>query len=206
MSVGSGISLRQSLQYWIHRSLGSIEHEQRVARIAGSLFDLTRPRHGLRDEYRQLLVLGALVHDVGRCVEARDHEKHGARMVLRAGELPLSRRLRGQLAFLTRYHKGPPPKRGKESFLRTDDDFGAMRLVLALLRAADAMDSRTMEPPDLVFTLHGRDLRIICHEASAGPRRIKASRQRKKFRLLEELLGCRAQVDVRHGQKLPLVA
>ena len=206
MNIGSGISLRRDVQYWVHRQLGSIEHEQRVARIAATLFDLTRPLHGLTPKYRQVLLLGALTHDVGRAIRAAGHEKHGARMVLRDGNLDLSHELRGQLAFLTRYHKGAPPVEGKEGFLGLRDDRRAMRLVLALLRAADTLDSRSLESPRLVLELCGREIRVTCRLEEHDPRSVKVYGRRKKFRLLEALLDCRVRIDIRTGQPLQRVA
>jgi len=74
-----------------------------------------------------------------------------------------------------------------------------------LLRAADALDSRRAEPPALRFTQSGRRLHVHCHLRSGSPKSRKIYSRRKKFRMLEETLGCRVELHVRCGEELMLV-
>jgi exopolyphosphatase / guanosine-5'-triphosphate,3'-diphosphate pyrophosphatase len=194
------------LQRWVQRRLGSLDHERRVADIAGTLFKLTRDRHGLGETHRRLLALAATVHDVGRVDGEDGHEIVGAKMILRDDVLPLTSSERRALAYLTRYHRGPVPEVGADRILSDVDDHESLLAMLALLRGADALDSRTLESPRLVFALRGDRLRIACYldEDSAKARRVY--RRRKKFRLLEELLDCRVEIDVRCAEALSMVA
>ena len=84
MSVGGGAEPLcpkfHAVQRWAARRLGGVRHERQVAAIASSLFDLTRPLHKLSLADRRLLRLGAIVHDVGRCVCKAEHPKEGARL------------------------------------------------------------------------------------------------------------------------------
>ncbi len=75
---------------WVRRKLGRIDHELRVARLARHLFELTHRWHGLGHAERRLLVLGSLVHDVGRAIEDKGHARHGARMILDSTGLPVN--------------------------------------------------------------------------------------------------------------------
>jgi len=195
------------LQRWANRHLGTLEHERRVADIADTLFTLTRPRHDLGIQHRRLLALGAVVHDVGRCDGEDGHEIAGAKMVLRDESLPLSGSERRALAYLTRYHRGPVPETGDDRILRDDDDHDTLRLTLALLRAADAMDSRSLESPRLVFAMRnsGR-LRIACYLDDDSAKARKVYGRRKKFKLLEEILDVRVEIDVRFAEALSMVA
>src|SRR6266567_739746 len=53
------------IAHWVSRRLDQgIEHEQRVVRIASTLFDLTADLHQLNAGDRNLLRAAALVHDV----------------------------------------------------------------------------------------------------------------------------------------------
>jgi exopolyphosphatase / guanosine-5'-triphosphate,3'-diphosphate pyrophosphatase len=191
---------------WAHRHLGSLEHERRVGDIAGTLFTLTAPRHELTSYHRRLLALAATVHDVGRCDGEGGHEIAGAKMILRDDALPLTPSERRALAYLTRYHRGDVPDAGRDRMLRDGDDHAALRLTLALLRAADALDSRSLASPRLVFALRGRTLRIACYLDDDCAKARKAYGRRKKFRLLEELLNCRVEIDVRYAEALSMVA
>ncbi len=198
---------RHSLRRWVERRLGSVEHEDRVLQIAERLVDLTWSMHELTASNRRMLAMAAIVHDVGRSVDDDTHPQQGARMLLDSRhDLPIGGRERRMLAYLTRYHRGKAPAEGHDGILRRDDDHASMRLILAFLRAADALDNRSMASPRLVFQMQGRRLRVICYvnEDAAKARRIY--RRRKKFRLLEQLLECRVEVDVRVVEELQRVA
>jgi len=197
---------QRALRRWVQRRLGTLEHERRVADIAQALFTVTSTRHRLDAAHRRLLTMAATVHDVGRCDGEDAHEIVGAKMILREESLPLSGADRGALAYLTRYHRGPVPEIGCDRVLDKSDDQDVLRLTLALLRAADALDSRSLESPRLVFAMRGRTLRIDCSLDTDSAKARRVYRRRKKFRLLEELLDCRVEIDVHCGATLSMVA
>lgn len=194
------------IAHWVARHLEDIEHEQRVARIASTLFDLTAALHDLDSRCRNLLRAAALVHDVGRSIDKAEHPAAGARLVLRDESLRLGRHEREMLAFMTLYHRDGLPREGDEKLLRDDYDRPALRKLLALLRAADALDSRSLESPQLVFGLRKRKLHVACYLRDVSGKARRVYLRRKKFRLLEEELGCTVEVDVRSAEALPLVA
>ena len=196
-----------AVRKWVLRCLGTVEHEDRVSEIAGKLLDLTWSLHDLSPANRRLLRLAAMVHDVGRSIDDETHPLEGSRMLLDdRHQLPLTSRDRRFLSYLTRYHRGKVPAESCDEILRADDDAATLRLLLAFLRAADALDSRSLDSPRLVFSMQGRRLRIVCYldVDSAKARRVFS--RRKKFRLLEELLGCRVEVEIRVARELHLVA
>ena len=201
-----------AVEKWVARHMGRIGHERRVAEIAATVFDLTAPLHGLdaRGDAR-LLRLGSLVHDVGRSVSDRDHPVEGAAMLLSDQSLPLSAAERRALAYLTLYHRGAVPAAGDDDVLHPEDGHGRLLRVLALLRCADALDSRSLESPRLVFALTagaaGRPtLRVTCYLQSADEKVRRVYLRRKKFKLLEETLACRVEVEVALAQALRMVA
>ena len=191
---------------WAEKHLGGIGHEQRVLRNSSTLFDLTRGLHGLSLAERRALRAAALVHDVGRSVDKANHPEVGAGMILRSRSLGLNESDRRALAYLTMYHRDEVPERGDDAILDDDDDHDSLRKILALLRTADALDSRSLESPRLVFGLKRKRLKIICtlQEATGKARRIYE--RRKKYLLLEEELGCEVEVEVREGRVLQWVA
>jgi hypothetical protein len=206
-----------AVQRWVARHLGGVRHERQVAAIAASLFDLTFPLHRLALADRRLLRLAALVHDVGRCVSKADHPAEGAWMLLGDTTLPLPPVERRALAYLTCYHRGAVPPPARDAVLHAADDHDRLLRVLALLRAADALDSRSLVPGRLVFALVSADpaargdagralLRATCYTETDCPKARRVYRRRKKFRLLEELLGVRVEVDIGRAEALRLVA
>jgi exopolyphosphatase/pppGpp-phosphohydrolase len=203
----------RAVRRWVSRRLGGVRHERQVAAIAASLFDLTRPLHKLGVADRRLLQLAALVHDVGRCVSKAKHPKEGARLILSDQALPLTVPDRRALAYLTLHHRGAVPAPGSDAVLHRADDHDRLLHVLALLRAADALDSRSLAPARLVFALGTapvrttrRHLRATCYLASDCGKARKVYRRRRKFRLLEELLSLRVHVDIAHAAELRMVA
>jgi exopolyphosphatase/pppGpp-phosphohydrolase len=150
--------------------------------------------------------MAALVHDVGRSVDDEDHPTVGARMIQRETSLRLKKRHRRALAYLTLRHRGAVPELGHDSALRSSDDARRLRLLLGFLRTADCFDSRSLPSPRLSFSRRGRRLQIHCmlREESAKARRVFS--RRKKFRLLEETLGCRVEVVISVQRRLRAVA
>ena len=200
-----------AVERWVAHHLGSIDHERRVADVAASLFEVTWPLHQLTESDLHVLRLASIVHDVGRSVEKKEHPHRGARMVMRDTDLPLSTSIRRALGFLTRYHKGQVPDAGQDEFLTPMDDADRMRQILSLLRAADALDSRSLESPRLVFALIGRPLRqpilhVTCYLDEDCAKTRKVYLRRKKFRLFEELFDCQIRIEVEQSALLGLVA
>ena len=196
----------RSLDRWARQLLGSVKHERRVVELATDLFGVTRSMHGLGVSDLRLLRWAAMVHDVGRSVCDETHPQEGARLLSEDRRLPLSADQRRALTFLTRFHRGKPPAIGQDGILRPGDDVHTLRLLLALLRSADALDSRSLcsrseEPPTVTFSLvHGRwsppVLEIVSSMRHISAKARKVYAKRKKFRLLEELLGLRTRLDV----------
>ena len=194
------------LQRWTQRRLGCIEHERRVASIADTIFKLTRSRHALSEAHRRVLALATIVHDVGRADGEDGHEIVGAKMILRDESLPLTGAERRAVAYLTRYHRGPVPDAGDDRVLNDADDHDGLRAALAILRGADALDSRSLESPRLVFALRGGRFRIACYLDEDCEKARRVYGRRKKFRLMEELFNCRVEIDVRCAEALSMVA
>jgi exopolyphosphatase/pppGpp-phosphohydrolase len=201
----------RAVERWVYRRLGSVEHERRVAQIASTLFNLTWPLHRLPAADLKLLRLAAAVHDVGRCVDDDEHPAEGARMLLEETHLPLNSTERRLLAYLTLHHRGKVPAAGNDAVLARTDDAERMLNVLALLRASDALDSRSLQSPRLVFALvglggAGPELRVTCYLGSDCDKARKVYTRRKKFRLLEERFGCRVEIDVAQAEAIQMVA
>jgi HD domain len=177
--------------------LGCSPHERRVATIALRMFDLLAPQHGLGPDYRRLLRIGALVHDAARRYGAAEHHVRGAQFVLRDRTLGLTASQRRAVAYLVRYHRGPVED--VDGLLQPGDGRRKIRVLLALLRAADALDSRHLAAEAIVIRRKGGKLRIQCLvDAPLDEARERFERP-DKFRLLEKVLGLGVQVRVRQA-------
>ena len=199
MCARSHPARERAVEDWVSSHLRSLEHERRVKEIAGRLFDLTQPLHCLKEADRRTLLLAAVVHDVGRSVDDRTHPEQGARMLRAAHELPLPPKQRAALVQLTRFHRGKVDSQLTRLSRR-------MLVLLALLRAADGLDSRAIESPKLVMAFRGRRLHITCYLDELTAKAMKVYGRRKKFALLEEVLDCRVEVNLVEGRELRMVA
>jgi len=191
---------------WTQRRLGKIDHERRVCEIACTLFDLTQALHRLDNHDKRLLELGSIVHDVGRKVDAKHHPLVGSNMILADNWLPLNESERRIVAYLTRYHRGAVPEVGFDEILTSSENRRRLRLVLAVLRAADALDGRQHLPPRLVFAMLGKKLSVTVYLEEDTPKARRFFKRRKKFRLLEELLGLKVDLEIRHAHTVHTVS
>src|SRR5258705_5995769 len=119
---------------WVAARLGTIEHEQRVSRIAATLFDLSRDAHGLSPAARQLLRAAAMVHDVGRAIDKAEHPAIGARMIARDRSMPLRQADRRVPSFLPLPHRDDVPPPRAQSFLPSHHHPPPLRKLPALPR------------------------------------------------------------------------
>jgi exopolyphosphatase / guanosine-5'-triphosphate,3'-diphosphate pyrophosphatase len=203
---GRTVTKLELVRRWSADHLGKISHERRVAAIARHLVDQTAHFHNLGRSDLLLLRMACFLHDVGRCVNEKDHPANGAEMILEDTHLPLKNRRRRALAYMTLYHRGEVPAEGKDAILRNSDDAEKLRLMLAFLRAADGLDCRSLPSPRLSIRYRDHRLRIVCRLSEDSPKARRVFARRKKFRLLEEILGLRVQVVIIAGRRLRLAA
>lgn len=183
---------------YVRKKLGDARHERRVAELASRLFTLTAAWHDLRATDLVALRLGCLLHDIGRSKDDALHPRLGARMIERAGELPLAPRERRLAAYLARYHRGAVPRCGHDDYLRRGEYRTAI-LLLAMLRAADALDSRSCGGASVTMERRPGDARRITLRARPhddSPKARKTLTRPKKYRLLETVLRCEIRVRV----------
>jgi exopolyphosphatase/guanosine-5'-triphosphate,3'-diphosphate pyrophosphatase len=178
---------------FVREHLGDVRHERRVVQLASKLFTVTFPWHHLGPDDAAALKLGVMLHDVGRAKDDARHPEIGARMVRKASHLPLSARERRLAAYLARFHRGAVPREGLDDTLRKGEYRRAVML-LALLRAADTLDSRSAGPARVEIRQVGAGVTVTITPVYDTPRARKALGRRKKFRLLQELTGCEIRI------------
>ena len=121
-------------------------HGRQVARLSLQLFDQLRKLHGLGERERNLLMAGAILHDIGQFVSYRRHHKHSMYLIANS-ELPdMSPGDVQVVAALARYHRRSEPKTSHPEYeALSKDDRKAVRKLAALLRVADALDREHIE-------------------------------------------------------------
>ncbi len=185
---------RESVLALCRRSGWNEEHGLKVARLATELFDGTSNLHNLTAADRELLELGALLHDIGEYVSTDSHERHSAYLIQNG-------RLRGfspaeidVLACLGRFHKRGNPKSSFEPWARmgADDQKRVARLV-ALLQVADGLDRSHGGPVRDVHVYSNRRVVEVVVEADDDID-LELWGLRRKRDLFEKVFDCRLDV------------
>jgi exopolyphosphatase/guanosine-5'-triphosphate,3'-diphosphate pyrophosphatase len=140
-------------------------HGRQVARLAVELFDGTAELHHLGPHDREMLELGALLHDVGEHVSVEGHDKHTAYLVQHGRLRGFSPQEVAVLASLGRFHRRGSPKMSFAPFasLPPSRRERVCRLI-ALLRIADGLDrSHSGAVADIAVKLDGRHTQLIVY-------------------------------------------
>ncbi len=117
------------------------EHAKHVALHAGRLFDQSLVLHNLDEEYRLLLEIGALLHDIGHFINTVDHNKHGYYILKASPLIGLSEIQQNIVANIMLYHRKSTPSMEDDCFkaLTPKDRLVVIKLS-ALMRLADGLD------------------------------------------------------------------
>lgn len=165
------------------------QHAQTVARHSLVLFDQLASLHGLPDEYRTLLELGALLHDIGQFINYNGHHKHSAYLISACFFVGLNQREQNLVAAIARYHRKSSPKAEHPEFAAVEDqDRKPLHALAGILRVADALDR---EHASLVtgLTLECREKEIRLKIEGSGDLLLERWAVEKKCKLFEEFFN-----------------
>lgn len=138
------------------------DHAFRVSRLALRLFDQLQSLHEMGNTERIWLRAAALLHDIGKKQNRREHHKTARDIIVRSSDLPFRRHERVMIGLVARYHRGSLPCKRHSYFadLEPDDRRYVARLA-ALLRLADGLDKgRTGRVKDLCCRARSRSVRL----------------------------------------------
>jgi len=118
------------------------QHATTVAALAVRIFDEMRTLHNLPLEYKPLLEVAALLHDIGHFVNMNNHHKHSFYLLMATPVIGLSQSQMAIVANVARYHRKSLPKSEHDSYrtLSSKERVIVTKLA-AMLRLADAMDT-----------------------------------------------------------------
>lgn len=151
----------------------NLEHSQRVADFALSLFDQTQGvLHSWGAEERDLLWAAAILHNCGHHVGHSSHHKHSYYLIRHAELLGFTEMEIETIANLARYHRKSGPKKRHENYRNlTSKRYRRMVDQLhPLLRLAVALDRRQIGAIASVqcqYLAASRELRLAINAAQA---------------------------------------
>ncbi|QOV24488.1 Ppx/GppA phosphatase family protein [Anabaenopsis elenkinii] len=123
----------------------NLEHSDRVALFALSLFDQTQGKlHNWGAAERQLLWAAALLHNCGHYISHSSHHKHSYYLIRNSELLGYTETEIEIIANLARYHRKSPPKKKHDNYrnLVSKQHRQIVNQLSALLRIAVALDRR----------------------------------------------------------------
>jgi exopolyphosphatase / guanosine-5'-triphosphate,3'-diphosphate pyrophosphatase len=168
-------------------------HARHVGRLVLSLFDQLRDLHGLGEADRRILLVAAVLHDVGQFVSYRRHHKHSLYLIQNSDVPNVSSDERALVALVARYHRRADPH--QDHYLYQDLRSGnrlRVRKLAALLRIADALDREHLQR-----VAHVRaervDGELVLHVEGHGDLLLEQWAFRRKARMFSQTF----EVDVR---------
>jgi exopolyphosphatase/guanosine-5'-triphosphate,3'-diphosphate pyrophosphatase len=151
-------------------------HGRQVCRLALALFEQLQALHGLGPEDQRVLLVAALLHDIGAYISYKKHHKHSLYLIAQS-ELPgFGPDDMLMAANVARYHRKNVPQPEHENFSRlTKIQRLRVTKLASLLRIADALDrdhaqtirklSVRVRKPYLDIKLGGKGFRELEHWA-----------------------------------------
>lgn len=169
-------------------------HAKLVSRLAGKLFDQSSLLHDLGTEYKLLLEVAALLHDIGHFVNTVDHHKHGYYILRSSPLIGLSEDQQNIVANVMLYHRKAMPSLEDEGFrtLSARDRVVVIKLS-ALLRLADALDvSHSGRVEDIWFEKQKNVCKLKIQ--GQGDLMLEKWTLEKRQKLFQEIFGVKLQV------------
>lgn len=171
-------------------------HARHVARLALSLFDQLGWLHGLDDADRRILLVAAVLHDVGQFISYRRHHKHSLYLIFNSDVPNISSEQLKLVALVARYHRRAEPK--AEHFLYdalSEADRQRVQRLASILRVADALDREHLQRVERVVTSK-RKGQLLIEVQGHGDLLLEQWALRKKARMFYNVFGREVQVTM----------
>jgi exopolyphosphatase/guanosine-5'-triphosphate,3'-diphosphate pyrophosphatase len=168
-------------------------HARKVTGNALKLFDELKEVHGLGEEYRQVIWIAALVHDVGVYTDVENHHKVGRDILMHSPPKELSCKFWPVVAWTTFLHKKKINREKLEklrlkSFRKMPTQLQQDTLKMAaLIRIADGLDYSRMDSLLKMIIKESKKVLIVVQGAGAH---IDAKRAEEKSDLWRILFDC----------------
>jgi exopolyphosphatase/pppGpp-phosphohydrolase len=182
------------VQHFAQRCDYEIQHSEQVMQLAGRLFDLLEPVHGISADQKRLLTAAALLHDIGWSQGQKEHHKAAMDMILSDKTMPLEPQDRNLIALIARYHRKALPQESHPVYGQLPAQQRRMVGVLGgILRLADGLDrSHTSAVQRLEVEIHSDFISVLCYGTQSIGQEIQWGQ--KKADLLEQSIKAKIRV------------
>lgn len=171
------------------------QHGTTVARYAVQLFDETRMLHNLSLEYRTLLEVAALLHDIGHFINMTDHHKHTLYLLTATPIIGLKENQMAIVANAARYHRKSLPKPQHDAYnALSPKDRVVVSKLAAILRLADAMDNEHATKVES-FSVEYKKPKLVMRLSGEGDLLLEKWALMKKSAMFEEVFSVKFSLD-----------
>jgi exopolyphosphatase/guanosine-5'-triphosphate,3'-diphosphate pyrophosphatase len=172
------------------------KHARHVARLALSLFDQLQDLHHLSEADRRILLVAAVLHDIGQFISYRKHHKHSLYLIYNSEVPNISAAELGLVALVARYHRRAEPK--EEHFIY--DQLGQperlrVRRLASILRIADALDREHLQRVESARIEAGAD-ELVVEVVGRGDLLLEQWALRKKAQMFTHVFGLEVRLAV----------
>jgi exopolyphosphatase/guanosine-5'-triphosphate,3'-diphosphate pyrophosphatase len=172
-----------------------LKHAQHTRAIAVSFFDELLGEHSLDKQYRVVLEVAALLHEIGTFVSSRSHHKHSYYLIV-SSEIPgLTQEQLKLAAHVARYHRRSRPKSTHVEYMALPRESRMIvNKLAAILRVADALDaSRIQHVKDIEFKLG--DEGLVVSVPTAADLSLEEHTLAMKGDLFEDIYGLQIRLE-----------
>jgi exopolyphosphatase/guanosine-5'-triphosphate,3'-diphosphate pyrophosphatase len=122
------------------------QHARHVASLAGDIFDSLIDEHRLDKRARLLLMLAAILHEIGQFISFSSHHKHSMYLIRYSEIFGLSQRDHVIVSQVARYHRRAAPRLSHEDYSSLDKESRILVSKLAaILRVADSLETAHLQ-------------------------------------------------------------
>ena len=175
------------------------DHARQVTTLALTLFDATRPWHGLSDHEREWLEYAALLHDIGTHISFERHHRHSYYLIKNGDLRGFEPEEIDVMALVARYHRRAEPSKRHEGF--RDLDAGIRRVVRVLaacLRLAESLD-RSRNGVVRALTVRDRAGMLHVDVTAVGDVELEVWAATRQLPVLETVLGRSMRIEHSQG-------
>ncbi|MCX7825351.1 MAG: HD domain-containing protein, partial [Verrucomicrobiae bacterium] len=167
------------------------KHSVHVADLALQLFRELQPEHQLDKRYELFLRVAALLHEIGMFINYRSYHKHTMYMLMHSDLFGLTREEMLLIALIARYHRRAAPRAYHEGYASLSrDDRIAVSKVAAILRVADALDSKELQQVR-ALAFSREEGQLIIHVSDVEDLTLERIALKQKGTMFEDIYGLR---------------